>query len=84
MGLSGYQPSHPSSLVYQDAKEVERLTAKLVSSTPKLWAPTLDLLISKQLHTQHKEEFPFMLHGPSGHGFPSSAIQGMQRRKPAF
>ena len=29
--------------VYQATKELERLTAKLVSSTPDLWTPTPDL-----------------------------------------
>ena len=36
------QPSQ-HSWVYQDAKEVERLNAKLVNPTPKLWTPALDL-----------------------------------------
>ena len=82
MGLSGYHPSHPSSWVYQAAKEVERLTAKLNSRAMN--THTESSLISKQLHTQHKEAFPSLLHNPSGHAFPSSAIQGMQGRKPTF
>ena len=41
-------------------------------------------LIYKQLHTQHKEEFPSVLHNPPVHAFPSNAIQGMQRIKSAF
>ena len=36
------QPSQ-HSWVYQAAKELERLTTKLVSSTPKLWTPAPDL-----------------------------------------
>ena len=31
------------SWVYEDAKELERMIAKLVSSTPELWTPTPDL-----------------------------------------
>ena len=41
-------------------------------------------LIYKQLHTQHKEAFPYLLHSPLGHAFPSSAIQGMEIRKPTL
>ena len=50
--------THPSphSWVYQDAKELETLTAKLVRSTTKLWTPILDITwLLKHLHTQHKE-----------------------------
>ena len=31
------------SWVYQDAKELERMTAKLVRSTTELWTPAPDL-----------------------------------------
>ena len=35
-------------------------------------------------HTQHKESVPSLLHSPSGLAFPSSAIQGLWRRKLAL
>ena len=35
-------------------------------------------------HTQHKESVPSLLHSPSGLAFPSSALQGLWRRKPAL
>ena len=70
------------SWVYQAAKEMERLIAKLVSSSTELWTPTPNLAW-KHLPTQHKEASPSFLHSPLGYGFPSSAIQGVQRRKPA-
>ena len=53
------QPSQ-HSWVYQAAKELERMTAKLVSSTTELWTPAPDLAwILEHLHTQHKEAPPF-------------------------
>ena len=62
---------------------MERLTAKLVSSTTELWTPALDLAwILENLHTQHKEASPSLLHSPLGYAFPLSSIQGMERRKP--
>ena len=71
------QPSQ-HSWVYQDAKELERLTTELVNSTTELWTPTQDLSwFSQCLHTQHKEAFPSLLHSPSGYAFPSSVIQGV-------
>ena len=36
------------------------------------------------IHTQHKESVPSLLHSPSGPAFPSSAIQGWWRRRPAL
>ena len=68
------------SWVYQATKELERLTAKLVSSNTELWthAPYLAWIL-KHLHTQHREASPSLLHGPSGYAFPSSAILGVQR-----
>ena len=44
------------SWVYQATKEMERLTAKLVSSTTEVWTPAPNLAwLLKHLHTQHKE-----------------------------
>ena len=77
------QPSQ-HSWVYQATKGMERMTAKLVSSTTELWTPTPDLSwLLKHLHTQHKESSPSLLHSPLVYAFPSNAIQGVQRRKPA-
>ena len=59
--------------VYQATKELERLTAKLVSSNTELWTPAPDWAwILKHLHTQHREEFPSLLHSPSGYAFHST------------
>ena len=68
------QPSQ-QRWVYRAAKELERLTDKLVSSTTELSTPTPDLSwLLKHLHTQQKEASPSMLHGPSGYAFTSSGI----------
>ena len=58
MGLSGYQPSHPSSWVYQATKEVERLTTKLVSSLPEIWTPTPDLAWLLNIYTPNTRKHP--------------------------
>ena len=59
-------------------------TSKLVSSTTEPWTPALDLAwLLKHIHTQHKEASPSLLHSPSGYAFPSSALQGVKRRKPS-
>ena len=85
MGLSGYQPSHPSSWVYQaytnsglhldkihmrhsqanrwvyqDTKEVERLTAKVVSSIREIWTPTLDLALILNIFTPNIRKHPLL------------------------
>ena len=58
-------------------------TTKLVSSTTELWTPAPDIAwLLKHLHTQHKEASPSLLHSTSDNAFPSSALQGVQRRKP--
>ena len=76
------QPSQ-QSWVYRIAKELERLTDKLVSSSKELSTPAPDLSwLLKHLHTQQKEESRSMLHSPLGYAFPSSDIHGVQRRKP--
>ena len=57
-------------------------TTKLVSSAIEIWTPAPDLAwILKHLHAQHKEASPSLLHSPSSYAFPSSALQGVQRRK---
>ena len=56
MGLSNHHPSHPSSWVYQAVREVERLTAKLVNSTPELWTPTSDLAWFVKNYTPNKRK----------------------------
>ena len=85
--IQGYNKTQPSqqSWVYQATKELERLTTNLVSSTIELWTSAPDLAwILEHLHTQHKEAPHSLLHSPSGYAFPYSAIQGVQRRKPAL
>ena len=58
-------------------------TTKLVSSTIEILKPAPDLAwILKHLHAQHKEASPSLLRSPSGYAFPSSALRGVQRRKP--
>ena len=75
------QPSQ-HSWVYQDAKEVERLSSKLVSSTTELWTPAPDLSwLLKHLHTQHKEASPSMLHSPSGYASPFQCYSGCAKKK---
>ena len=65
--------------VYQTAKGMERIVAKLVSSTIELWIHAQDLnWISQHIHTQHKESSPSLLYIPSGYAFPSSSIQDVQ------
>ena len=52
-GISKFTQSK-QSWVYQAAKELERLTAKRMSSTTVLWTPAPDLAwLLKHLHTQH-------------------------------
>ena len=71
-----------TSWVYQAAKELERLTAKLVSSTTELWTPTPGLAsLLKHLHTQHQEASPSLLHVPSGYAFPFQCFSGCAKKK---
>ena len=71
------------SRVYQDSKGVVGLITKLVSSTIELWTPTPDLAwILKRLHNQHKETPPSLPDSPLGYASPSSALQGVQIKKP--
>ena len=56
---------------------------KLVNSNTEIWTPALDRAwLLKNLHTQHKESFPSLLHSLSDYSFHSSVVQGVQRRKP--
>ena len=60
-----------SRWVYQDGKEVEILTTRLVSSILELWTPSPNIAwLLKHLHNQHQESFPSLLHSPSGYAFP--------------
>ena len=77
------QPSQLTDGIIRLQKRWKNWTAKLVSSTTELWKPALDWdWILKHLHTQHKEASPSLLHSPSGYAFHSSAIQGVQGKKP--
>ena len=81
-GISKFTQSK-QSWVYQAAKELKRMNSKLASSSLELWTPAPDLAwLLKDIHTLHKEASSSLLHNPSGYAFPSSAIQGVQRRKP--
>ena len=73
LGLSCHQGVGKGSMLswwaHYRAKNTYTRT-NLTSKTPK--------------HTQHKELVPSLLHSPSGPDLPSSAIQGLWRRKPAL
>ena len=73
LGLSGHWGGGEGKLLsrwaHYRAKDTYTRTS-LTSKTP--------------IHAQHKESVPSLLHSPSGPAFPSSAIQGWWRRRPAL
>ena len=48
------------SWVYQDGKEQERLTAKLVSSSMELWTPTPNLSWLLNIYSPNTRKHPFL------------------------